>query len=34
METARQYAETGQFDDRRIDQVMKELETYKFVATL
>ena len=29
VETARQHAETGQFDDRRIDQVVKELETYK-----
>ena len=26
VETARQYAETGQFDDHRIDQVVKELE--------
>ena len=35
METARQYAETGQFDDRRIDQVVKELERYKIsVAAL
>ena len=28
VETARQYAETGQFDDCRIDQVVKELERY------
>ena len=35
VETARQYTETGQFDDRRIDQVVKELERYKIsVAAL
>lgn len=35
METAKQYVETGQSDDRRIDQVVRELERYKiYVAAL
>ena len=29
METARQHTEVGQFDDRRIDQVTRELERYQ-----
>ena len=29
VETARQCSEAGQFDDRRIDQVVNELERYR-----
>ena len=35
METARQHTEVGPFDDRRIDQVKRELERYwLFVCAL
>ena len=32
VETARQHTETGHFDDRRIDQVMRELERYRITV--